>query len=82
MEKRRRGRDDNTVLTKDISGLLTKIQSGLEVGFPDVATRDNTKGEDEVGGLHGSNDLVELAGSTVKVDVETSDRQLGSEGNV
>jgi hypothetical protein len=78
VEEGRRGRDNDAILTKSIDGLLTELNCSSEISLPDVTTGNNAKRENNVGGLDGGEDLIELSGSTIKVDVETSNRELGN----
>jgi hypothetical protein len=82
VEERRGGGNDDTVGTKAINCLLAELDRGGEVSLPDVTTRNNSEGKNDAGGLDSHEDLVKLTGSTVKVDVETSNRELGNKGQV
>lgn len=82
MEEGRGGGDDDTVSTESVDSLLAELDGSGEVSLPDVAARHDTEGEDDVGGLDGSDDFLELAGGTVEIDVEGSDGELGNEVDV
>ena len=69
-------------MAKSIDGFLSALNGDGEVGLPDVTTRNDTKREDNVGGLDGGNDVIELLGSTVEINVEASNGELGDEAQV
>ena len=69
-------------MAKSIDGFLSALNGDGEVGLPDVTTRNDTKREDNVGGLDGGNDVIELLGSTVKINVKASNGELGDEAQV
>ena len=71
VEKRRRGRDNDTVGTELGNSLLGELLGGLEVGLPDVTAGDDTELNADLGGLEGGKNVVELAGFTVQVEVES-----------
>src|ERR1700722_10623979 len=58
------------------------LDSGREICLPDIASRDQTKGQDDIGGFHCCKDLVELTRSTIKVDMETGDGKSCNEIDV
>lgn len=78
----RGGRDNDTILTDDLYSLLAELESGLEVSLPDVSAGDNTEGKNDVSGLDGGQDVLELSRGTIKIDVETIDGELGDELHV
>jgi len=82
VEERRRGANNDTVSTEGIDSLLAKLDGGGKAGLPDVTTGDETEGEDDGGGLDGSENFIKLAGSAVEIDMETGDGELGNEVKV
>lgn len=83
VEERGGGRDDDTLSGEGINGLLTELDGSSDVVLPDVTTRDEAEGKDEVfNRLDDLEDLRELPGSTVEVNVETSDTELGNDVEV
>lgn len=81
VEKRRRGGNRDTVGTELSNGLLGEGLGSLEVVLPDVSARNDTELEVELGGLDGGNNLVELLGLTVEVEVESEDGEVLEELN-
>ena len=75
VEKGRRGGDDDTVGTEGSNGLFGQSLGSLEVCFPDVSTRNDTEFNVDLGVLEGSKDRVELLWLTVKVEVESVNRE-------
>ncbi len=82
MEERRRSSDNDTVGTESIDSLLGQLDGSSEVSLPDVAARNQSQRKDDWGGLDGSNDIVELSGSTVEVNVEAGDGELSNDLDV
>jgi hypothetical protein len=82
VEEGRRSSDDNTVSTESVDYLLGDFDRGGNVVLPDVTSRDETEGESDLGVLDGRDDLVELLGGTVEVDVKSVDGELGNELDV
>ena len=78
----RRSGSDNPFGTKGIDGGLAGFDGSGEIGLPDITTGNKTEREDEGGGFESSDGGFELSGSTVEVDVETSDRKFGNEAEV
>lgn len=81
VEKRRRGGNRDTVSTELSDGLLGEGLGSLEVVLPDVSARNDTELEVELGGLDGGNNLLELLGLTVEVEVESEDGEVLEELN-
>ena len=81
VEKRRRGGNRDTVGTELSNGLLGEGLGSLEVVLPDVSARNDTELEVELGGLDGGNNLVELLGLTVEVEVESENGEVLEELN-
>lgn len=81
VEKRRRGGNRDTVGTELSNGLLGEGLGSLEVVLPDVSARNDTELEVELGGLDGGNNLVELLGLTVEVEVECENGEVLEELN-
>lgn len=81
VEKRRRGGDRDTVSTELSDGLLGESLGSLKVVLPDVSARNDTELEVELRGLDGSNNLLELLGLTVEVEVESEDGEVLEERN-
>ena len=82
MKEGRRGGDDNAVGTKAIDGGLTSFDGSREIGLPDVTARNETKREEEGSGLNSGDGGFKLSRSTVEVDVETGNWELGGEAEV
>ena len=82
MKEGRRGGGDDAVGTKGIYGGLTSLNGSREICLPDVTAGNETKREDKGSGLNSSDSGLELGGSTVEVNVKTSDREFGSEVEV
>lgn len=76
MEEGGRGSNDDAVLAKDVDGLATEGDGVVDIVLPDVASRDETKGEDDLGVFDGVGDSLKLTGLTVQVDVQTSDGEV------
>ncbi|GFZ50689.1 LOW QUALITY PROTEIN: hypothetical protein JCM24511_08447 [Saitozyma sp. JCM 24511] len=76
VEERGRGGDDDAVGAELGDGLLGEGLGGLEVVLPDVSARDDTELDAGLGGLEGGEDLVELLGLTVEVEVEGVDGEV------
>ncbi|KAI3484742.1 hypothetical protein L1887_52028 [Cichorium endivia] len=73
-ERRRRGDLDAAgVAAESLDGLLGGLESGAQVRLPDVAARDETERDDVLGVGKSGEDVLELLGGTVEVDVETGD---------
>ena len=73
-ERRRRSNlDTGSVTAEGLDGLLGGLEGGAQVGLPDVTARNETERDDVLGVGEGRENLVELLGGTVEVDVETSD---------
>lgn len=81
VEKRRRGGDRDTVGTELSDGLLGESLGSLEVVLPNVSARNDTELEVELGGLDGGNNLLELLGLTVEVEVKSEDGEVLEERN-
>lgn len=81
VEKRRRGGDRDTVGAELSDGLLGESLGSLKVVLPDVSARNDTELEVELGGLDGGNNLLELLGLTVEVEVESEDGEVLEERN-
>jgi hypothetical protein len=77
VEEGRGGSDNDTLSAEGLDYRLGGLERSGEVVLPDVATRDESEGEGELGGLNGSDDRVELSGSAVEVDVKGVDGELG-----
>jgi hypothetical protein len=75
VKKRRRGRDDDSVLTKSGNGLLGGLERGGDVVLPHVSAGDQTEGEDKVRRLDGLERGLKLRGvsSLREVDVDGRD---------
>lgn len=81
MEERAAGGNKDAVSTVGLDSSLGELEGGIEVGLPDVATIDQTERE-HLGRLQVGNDVLELLGSTDKVNVETSNVDVLDEGDV
>lgn len=80
VEEGRGGGDDDALLANLLDGGLNDLNGTLEVGLPDVATIDNTGGEDGLR-AEGLDNLIELLWVADKVDVDSVDI-LGKNVNV
>lgn len=80
VEEGRGGGDDDALLANLLDGGLNDLNGTLEVGLPDVATIDNTGGEDGLR-AEGLDNLIELLWVADKVDVDSVD-VLGKNVNV
>jgi hypothetical protein len=69
-------------LAKGINGFLAQLDGSSEVSLPDVAARNNTKGENNFGGFYSLDNIVNLGWGTIKIDVKTSYRKLGDERDI
>lgn len=76
VEQRRRSSDDDSVGTQLADSLLGDLLGGGQVSLPDVSTGNDTKFEDELGGLDGGDNILELVRRTVQVNVERVNGQL------
>jgi len=77
VEEGRRGGDDDTVGSESLNGLPGEGDGSSDIGLPDVTAVNETKGEDQVGGLDSGDDSIELSGLTGEVNMETSNGELG-----
>ena len=81
VEQRARGSDEDAIRAKGLDGSLSNLEGVVQVGLPDVATIDQTEGEDLGLGEVGNN-VLELLGSTNEIDVETGNSDILDEGDV
>ena len=70
MKERARGGDNNALLAKLLDSELNLLDSGLEVGLPDVTAVNNTSRENLLG-AKGVDNLVKLLRVADQIDVNT-----------
>lgn len=82
VEEGGRGRDHDSVRAEGGNDGLGSLDGGGEVVLPDVPSGNQSEGEDEGGGLDGSDDRLELLSGTVEIDVKGVNGELGDEVDV
>lgn len=82
VKERGGGGGDHTVDTKGIDSGLASLDRSGEIGLPNVTSRNETEGEDKRSGFNSSDGGLELSRSTVEVNVETGNGELGNKINV
>ena len=82
VKERGRGSGDDAVTSEGIDGNLTSLDGGRKISLPDVAAGDKAEREDKRSRFDSSDSGLKLIRSAVEVDMETSDRELGSKVNI
>lgn len=78
VEQRRGSGDNNTVGTELRDNVVDGLEGCGEVVLPDVSSGNESEGESDVGGLNDLEDGIELSASTVEIEVQSVDGELGN----
>ena len=73
MQEGRRGRDVDPVCTELRDRLFSHSLSGFQVGLPDVPSGNDTELKVDLGALERSNNLVDLFGLSIDIEVQGVD---------